>query len=202
MSFSGFVPFGFCGSIVTRLKTPRLYSRLCDSTTSPSRSGSLTLMCTSRWISSGRVSWHQPDRLGLLNRPLGLFFLLFFFSIFLRGTGASSGVRFLRPRTSGDEFGGCRKAGPWKSFVKIKCQDVVPVGRHAEIGIWLAWSRTDHAEKFVFLERMIPLDRQRSDAGLLSFLNREADKQVTLFPLVVVFDLLFDPGIEKPVRLV
>src|SRR5260370_40717015 len=78
---------------------------------------------------------HQPSRLGLLNRPLDLFFLLLFFSISLRGPGAPAGVRFLRPRISGGEFGGCRKAGPWKSFVKIKRQDVVPVGRHAEIGI-------------------------------------------------------------------
>src|SRR2546426_1054732 len=55
MSFSGSAPLGFCGSIVTRLKTPRLYRRLCDSTTSPSRSGTLTLMCTSRWITPREV---------------------------------------------------------------------------------------------------------------------------------------------------
>ena len=105
-------------------------------------------------------------------------------------------------RTGGDAFRRCRKARLGKSFIKIKRQNVIPVGRYTEIGIWLPRSRTDNAEKLIFLEGMIPLDREGSDARLLPFLNHEADKQIALFALVVVFGLLLDLGIEKPVRLI
>jgi len=144
---------------------------------------------------------HEPYRVGLLNRRLGILFLLLFFCFVPRRRRAPSGVRFLCRRTGGDAFRRCRKARLGKSFVKIKRQNVVPVGRYAEIGIRLPRSRADNVEKFGFLESMIPLDRERGDARLLSFLNHEADKQIALFALVVVFSLLFDLGIEKPVRL-
>src|SRR5260370_30924809 len=49
---------------------------------------------------------------------------------------------------------------------------------------------------------MIPLDREGSDARLPPFLNHEADKQIALFAFVVVFRLLLDLGIEKPVGLI
>src|SRR5437016_1940709 len=49
---------------------------------------------------------------------------------------------------------------------------------------------------------MNPLDREGSDTRLLSFLNHEADKQIALFALVVVFGLLLNLGIEKTVRLI
>src|SRR5205807_8620361 len=89
-----------------------------------------------------------------------------------------------------------------KSFIKIKRQNVIPVGRYTEIGIRLPRSRTDNAEKLIFLEGMIPLYREGSDARLLSFLNHEADKQIALFALVVVFGLLLNLGIEETVRLI
>jgi len=74
---------------------------------------------------------HKPYRFGLLNRRLGILFLLLLFSFVLRRSRAPSGVRFLCRRTGGDAFRRCRKARLGKSFVKIKRQNVVPVCRYA-----------------------------------------------------------------------
>ncbi len=59
MSLLVSVPFGFCAWIVTRLNTPRLYSRRCDSTTSPSRNGASGFTRISRRITPVRV-WSYP----------------------------------------------------------------------------------------------------------------------------------------------
>src|SRR5260370_21355229 len=118
---------------------------------------------------------HKPYRMGVLNRGLGLLFLLLFFFLGLRRSRAPPGVRSLCRRTGRDGFRCCRKSRLGKSFVKIKRQNVVPVGRYAEIGIRLPRSRADYAKKFLFLEGMTPLDREGSDARLFPLLNHEAD---------------------------
>src|SRR5467141_1289989 len=95
----------------------------------------------------------------------------------LRSSRAPPGVRFLCPRICSGAFRGCRKARLGKSFVKIKRQNIVPVGRYPEIGIRLFCSGAAYTEKLIFLEGMIPLNREGSDARLLPFPNHEADKQ-------------------------
>src|SRR4029077_11953197 len=130
-----------------------------------------------------------------------LFLLLFFFS-FLRRGGASAGLRGLSRRTGLDAFRRRRKSCVRKSFIEIHRQNIVAVRRYAEIRIRLPRSRTDHREKFIFLERMNPLDRQRSDARLLPLLDLETNKYVALFAFVVVFDARLGLGIEKTVCLV
>src|SRR5713226_7198267 len=145
---------------------------------------------------------YQPNRLGLLDRRLGLFFLLLLFSISLRGSRASASVRFLRRRSGGNTFRCRRKARFGKSFVKIKRQYIVPVRRHPEIRIRLSRSRAYNGAKLILLKSMNPLDQQRRNARLLPFLDLEADKHVALFAFVIVFDLRLDLRVEKPVRLI
>ena len=105
-------------------------------------------------------------------------------------------------RGGGDAVGCCRKTGLGKSLVKIKRQNIVPVGRHAEIGVRLPRSGADYPEEFLFFDRMNPLDRQRSHARLFPFLHRETDKHIAFFAFVIVCDLPLDPGIEKAICLV
>ncbi len=145
---------------------------------------------------------HQANRFCLLNGRLRVFFVLFFLPSFLRRSGASAGLGIFSRGTGGDRFRRRRKGRVRKSFIKIHRQNIVPVRGYAEIGIRLSPSRTDHREKFILLERMNPLDRQRSHARLLPLLNHETDEQISLFAFVVVFDLRLDLGIQKSICLI
>src|SRR6267378_4276641 len=97
-------------------------------------------------------------------------------------------------------FRGGTKAGLRESFIEINRQDVVAVGRNAKLGVRLSGRRTNHGKKFLFLKSMNALDRKGSDTSLLSLLNFETDKQIVLFALVVILDLVRDLGVQKSVR--
>ena len=111
------------------------------------------------------------------------------------------GCFFLR-RGGRNAFRRRGKGGLGKSFVKVKRQDVVAVGAHAEIGIGLAGTGTDDSQELVLLEGLSSLDPERGYSRLLAFEHREADEQVPFFALVIILHPGNDSGVKKTVGLI
>jgi len=136
--------------MVTRLNHSDLYSAFAIPTTSPSRSGSLTLICqlpggslpprvlvpsdqktrrTRVWRTSGCDT--PAERLGLPMAGLGSFLLFFFFGFLQAGRRFRRPLRFVPPdwlRRVPPSPKGCFR----KSFIEIHSPEYCPVRGYTE----------------------------------------------------------------------
>src|SRR5207244_10714886 len=94
------------------------------------------------------------------------------------------GCFFLR-RGGRNAFRRRGKGGLGKSFVKVKRQDVVAVGAHAEIGIGLAGTGTDDSQELVLLEGLSSLDPSRAYSRWLAFETREVVNKYPSFAILI-----------------